>query len=136
MENVMNFEIVLIAAAIHILFWEKMPEWGTLFMRVIDALPGPLRTLYYDWKCPYCAGFWIALVLHGLTGLWFLPVLAEMPAYLGVIGAPLAWVLDALAVAMLVLVMIISIKAVGLPAMKAHQMRDEFMQSMAKEEKR
>ena len=65
----MTFELVLMGTSIHILIWEKLPEWGTWFNTFIAALPGPLRSLYEQWHCPYCAGFWIALVLHGLTGL-------------------------------------------------------------------
>jgi hypothetical protein len=42
----MTFELVLIATAIHILIWEKLPEWGTWFNTFIAALPRPLSSLY------------------------------------------------------------------------------------------
>lgn len=125
----MNLELVLIGVAIHLLFWEKLPEWGTWFNSIIAALPRPFRTLYEQWHCPYCAGFWIALVLHGLTGMWTLTELSELPAYLGHLALPLAWFLDALATATLIYAAIIGLKALGLPAMKAHLMKDEFMKT-------
>ncbi len=87
----MSFEAALIGAAIHMLFWEKLPEWGTWFNRMIAALPAPLRTLYAQWRCPYCAGFWIALCLHGATGLSTLAALDTLPAFWGRLGAPLGW---------------------------------------------
>lgn len=125
----MTFELVLMGTAIHILIWEKLPEWGTWFNTFIAALPRPLRKLYEQWHCPYCAGFWIALALHGVTGFWTIPELATLPAYLGIFASPIAWVLDALATATLIYAAIIGLKAMGLPAMKAHLMKDDFMKA-------
>ncbi len=125
----MTFELVLIGTAIHILIWEKLPDWGTWFTAFIAALPRPLRSLYEQWHCPYCAGFWIALALHALTGFWTLPDLATLPSTLGVAAPPVGWFLDALATATLIYAAILSLRAIGLPAMKAHMMKEEFMKS-------
>ncbi|WP_377191740.1 hypothetical protein [Ruegeria meonggei] len=125
----MTLELVLMVTAIHILIWEKLPEWGTWFNRFIAALPRPLSSLYEQWHCPYCAGFWIALMLHGLTGFWTIPKLATLPKYLGVTAIPIGWTLDALASATLIYAAIIGLKAIGLPAMKAHMMKEDFMKS-------
>ncbi len=130
----MNFELVLMAVAIYILVWEKLPEWGTWFNSFIAVLPRPLRALYQQWHCPYCAGFWIALVLHGLTGFWTIPDLASLPNYLGATATPIGWGLDALASATLVYAAIISLRAIGLPAMKAHMMKEDFMKNAFKDE--
>ena len=129
MESI-NFELVIMGYAIYLLFWEKLPEWGTLFNRLINLLPKPLQKLYADWRCPYCSGFWIALVLHALTGLQTLPALSAMPAYLGGAGLPLAWFLDALATAALVLVTHLAISAIAGPAIQGHKIKAEFMASM------
>ncbi|WP_170328002.1 hypothetical protein [Ruegeria arenilitoris] len=125
----MTFELVLMATAIHILIWEKLPEWGTWFNRFIAALPRPLNSLYEQWRCPYCAGFWIALVLHGLTGFWTIPALATLPGHLGATATPIGWFLDALASATLIYAAIIGLRAIGLPAMKAHMMKEDFIKS-------
>jgi hypothetical protein len=125
----MTFELVLIGTAIHILIWDKLPEWGTWFNRLLAALPDPLKTLYGQWRCAYCAGFWIALTLHALTGFWTLPALAALPAHLGIAAAPLGWLLDALASATLIYISVITLNALRLPAMKAHMMKQEFMKS-------
>ncbi|MCU9848318.1 hypothetical protein OEZ60_09885 [Defluviimonas sp. WL0024] len=125
----MTFELVLIGTALHILIWEKLPEWGSWFNALLARLPGPLRALYGQWHCPYCAGFWIALALHALTGLWTVPALAGLPARLGPPGDAIGWFLDALASATLIYAAILSLKAVGLPAMKAHLMKEDFVKS-------
>ncbi|QMU56921.1 MAG: hypothetical protein GKR98_01065 [Boseongicola sp.] len=125
----MTLELALIGTAIHVLIWEKLPEWGTWFNTFIASLPRPLQTLYEQWRCPYCAGFWIALALHALTGLWTNQSLSALPPYLGPLATPTGWFLDALATATLILAGTIALKALGLPAMKAHLMKDEFMKS-------
>ncbi|MCV0429066.1 MAG: hypothetical protein K5905_26735 [Roseibium sp.] len=126
----MNYELMLMGAAIHILVWEKLPEWGTWFNTFLEHLPRPLQALYDQWHCPYCAGFWIALLLHAVTGFWTIPGLANLPAYLGILRDPVAWVLDGLATATLIYTAILSLKAIGLPAMQAHMMKADFMKSV------
>ncbi|MES0811191.1 hypothetical protein ABLO27_17015 [Roseibium sp. SCPC15] len=130
----MTFELMLMGTAIHILVWEKLPEWGTWFQSLLRLLPQPLQTLYEQWRCPYCAGFWIALVLHALTGLWTIPALAELPAYLGVLREPVAWLLDALATATLIYATVLTVKAIGLPAMRAHMLKEDFMKTAFKDQ--
>ena len=132
----MNYELILIGTAIHILIWEKLPEWGTWFNTFIAALPGPLQTLYGQWRCAYCAGFWIALCLHGLTGIWTIPGLATLPGYLGVTAMPIGWFLDGLGTATLILTSVLTLKAIGLPAMKSHLMKEEFMKTVFAEEEK
>ncbi|WP_428644633.1 hypothetical protein [Roseibium sp.] len=125
----MTFEPTLLGVAIHILFWEKLPEWGSWFNTGLTYLPKPLQTLYEQWRCPYCAGFWIALVLHAVTGFWTIPALSTLPDLLWIPGAAVAWGLDALATATLIYAAVLSLKAIGLPAMKAHLMKAEFLQN-------
>lgn len=123
----MAFELTLIGAAIHILIWQKLPEWGSWFNALLAKLPRPLQTLYSQWHCAYCAGFWIALVLHALTGFWSIPALADLVGTMRGFGMPLAWFLDGLASAMLIYLTVLATKAIGLPAMKAHLMSKDFM---------
>lgn len=92
-------------------------------------MPRPLKSLCDQWYCPCCAGFWIALVLHALTGFWTLPGLENLPSFVGVLREPVAWTLDALAAATLIYAAILTIKAIGLPAMKAHMMKAAFLNS-------
>ena len=125
----MNFTPALIGLAAYILIWEKLPTWGTWFNAVVTRLPRPLQTLYEQWRCPFCVGFWMGLVIHAATGFWSLPTLAQLPAYWGVFALPLGWTLDALATGTLMLIGKIALDAIGLPAMKSHLMRDEFMKS-------
>ena len=125
----MNFTPALIGLAAYTLIWEKLPTWGTWFNAILTRLPRPPQTLYEQWRCPFCVGFWMGLVIHAATGLWSLPTLAQLPAYWGVFALPLGWTLDALATGTLMLIGKIALDAIGLPAMKSHMMRDEFMKS-------
>jgi len=129
MNESLNVELVIMGYAIYLLFWEKLPEWGTLFNRMIEMLPKPLQKLYADWRCPYCSGFWIALVLHALTGLQTVPALSNMPVYLGAAGLPFAWFLDALVTAALVLIVHLAVSALAGPAIAGSKMKAEFMAS-------
>ena len=128
----MNLELALIGTAIHILIWQKLPEWGTWFNRLIAVLPRPLRTVYEQWKCPYCAGFWIGLALHATTGLWTVDALSTLPSTLGALASPIGWFLDALATATLIYAATVTLEAIGLPAMKAHMMKEDFVKSAFK----
>jgi len=132
-EKIMNFELALMGYALYLLIWEKLPEWGTWFNKLIALLPKPLQKLYADWRCPYCSGFWIALALHALTGLQTLPQLTSMPEYLGILAQPLAWFLDALATSALVLITHLFVSALSGPAIKGHKLLAEFKASMAEE---
>ncbi|MDA4846263.1 hypothetical protein [Hoeflea poritis] len=125
----MSFELALIGVSVHLLIWEKLPEWGTWFNALLARLPQPLQTLYEQWRCPYCAGFWIALVLHGMTGFWTISALAELPAYWGPAMPFVGWFLDALASAVLIQVGILIVGALRLPAMKSYMMKQDFMRS-------
>ncbi len=127
----MNIELLLMGYGIYLLFWEKLPEWGGWFNRILATLPQPLQKLYADWRCPYCSGFWLALALHALTGLQTLPGLSNMPSYLGALAEPLAWFLDALATAALVLILHLMISAISGPAIQGRKMLAEFKASMA-----
>ncbi len=118
----MSFALIIIGTSIHVLIWEKLPEWGSWFNALLVKLPRPLRKLYDDWHCAYCAGFWIALLLHAITGIWTIPALGEMSGF----GVFLAWILDALATAIGIYTFNFLIMALKLPAMKAYQMEAEF----------
>ena len=79
----MAIENILLGIAIHQLFWEHLPHWGTWFDRLLKMLPQPLQTLYEQWRCPYCAGFWIGLAVHAMTGRFLFGAFAELPSYWG-----------------------------------------------------
>lgn len=42
----MNFTLALMGLSIYLLIWEKLPDWGTWFNKVIVHLPEPLAYLY------------------------------------------------------------------------------------------
>ena len=100
----MNYEIPLMGLAIYLLFWDKLPQWGTWFNWILAKMPRPIQYLYEAWKCPYCSGFWLGLALHATTGLWFLPKLAYLPGYWAPVDPIIGWFLDALSVGLVVLV--------------------------------
>ncbi|WP_341502728.1 hypothetical protein [Gallaecimonas sp. GXIMD4217] len=126
----MEFTLTLMGLSLYLLIWEKLPDWGSWFNRLVAALPRPLAYLYQAWRCPYCFGFWAALALHGLTGHWTLPALAESPAYLGPAGPAIAWFLDALATALLIMAGKLMLSAIAVPAIKGHQMTEQFRAAM------
>ncbi|WP_163832734.1 hypothetical protein [Spartinivicinus ruber] len=130
----MNFTVALMGLAIYILLWEKLPDWGGWFNWIIEHLPKPLAYLYEAWRCPYCFGFWISLVLHGVTGIQTIPELASMPVYMGKVGIVVAWFLDALATATLIMLGQLLINAIAVPAIKGHQMTQEFRLSFKEEQ--
>ena len=121
----MNFHLVLTGTALRILLWEELPEWGHWFNILLARLPTSLRTLYAQWKCSWCSGFWIALALHAITGQWLIPDLANLNIQHGLVASIIGWFLDAIASATLINMLHLTIKAIGLPAMKA-----EFMKSI------
>ena len=125
----MNFTLALMGLSIYILLWEKLPDWGNWFNWIIERLPRPLAYLYKAWQCPYCFGFWIALVLHGITGLQTITAIKSMPSYMGVGGTAIAWILDALATATLIMFGQLCLNAIAVPAIKGYQMTAEFKQS-------
>jgi hypothetical protein len=123
----MNFTLALMGLSIYILFWEKLPDWGNGFNWIIQRLPRPLAYLYEAWRCPYCFGFWIALALHGITGLQTIPALETMQTSMG--GVAIAWILDALATATIIMFAQLCINAIAVPAIKGYQMTMEFRKS-------
>ncbi len=123
----MAIENLLLGIAIHQLFWEHLPHWGTWFTRFLKLLPHPLQTLYEQWRCPYCAGFWIGLAVHAVTGNYLFASFAEMPAYWGSLATPLAWFMDALVFAALNKLGVLAVHAIGLPALKGHQAKEAFL---------
>lgn len=126
----MNITPALVGLALYILVWQKLPEWGTLFTTVLSKMPQPVQTLYKDWQCPYCVGFWLGLSLHAATGIWTLPALAELPAYWGITGLIIAWFFDALVTGTLILMGKLAIDAVSFVAIKGVVARTEFMAQM------
>ena len=66
----MTYQNLILGISIYLLLWEHLPHWGRWFKRLIAALPGPLQTLYEQWRCPYCVGFWIGLGLVGAEWRW------------------------------------------------------------------
>ncbi|MDF2178391.1 hypothetical protein P2G88_09015 [Aliiglaciecola sp. CAU 1673] len=125
----MNLAPALIGLSLYILIWEKLPDWGNWFNAVLARLPKPLAYLYEAWRCPYCFGFWCALALHFLSGLYTLDSLAQPVEYLGLAGTPIAWFLDALATALLMMLGSLLLKALAVPAIKGQQMTEAFRQA-------
>lgn len=128
----MDITLPLTGLALYILIWEKLPEWGTWFTRGLTALPTPLRTLYQQWTCPYCSGFWIGLALHGITGLWTLPRLANSTLTVsGPAGLAAAWFLDALTTGLLMACGKVTLTALQGPALTAMVRRPALMAEIA-----
>lgn len=125
----MNLTPALLGLALYILIWQKLPEWGTLFNTILSKMPRPIQTLYRDWQCPYCVGFWFGLALHAVTGIWTLPALIELSTHWGALGIVSAWFLDALATGTLILVGKMTIDAMSFAAIKGVLLRTEFMAS-------
>ncbi|ALU41551.1 hypothetical protein [Pseudoalteromonas rubra] len=122
----MTFSLVLMGLSIHVLLWEKLPDWGTWFKTLVARLPAPLGYLYTAWRCPYCFGFWIALLLQQLTGIYTLPELSSLTATFGATGTVLSMSLDALVTALLIMVSSLALKALALPAIKGHELTMSF----------
>ncbi|WP_244951674.1 hypothetical protein [Pseudoalteromonas luteoviolacea] len=124
-----NWSIALMGLSLHVLIWEKLPEWGNWFNKIVMHLPRPLAYLYESWHCPYCFGFWAALAIHMLTGQFTLASLKTMPAYLGMAATPIALFLDASVSALLIFVGSLLIKALSGPALVGHQKVMAFKQA-------
>lgn len=122
----MDFTIVLVSLSLYVLIWEKLPDWGTWFNRLIDKLPGPLAYLYQAWRCPYCFGFWAALCLQWLTGIQSFPGLYNMPEFLAGAGYAMALCLDALGAALLIMLGKLVLSAIAGPAIKGYEMTQAF----------
>lgn len=133
MAGTINFELALMGLAIHILIWNKLPDWGTWFPKMIASLPRPIRKLYEGWQCPYCFGFWAALTLHGFTGIQTLPALSSLPDW-GIIGLLIAWSLDALATATLIYFGSHTLGTLNWGAAKGYFAAQEFKESLDKQE--
>lgn len=123
----MTYEILILGISIHMLLYEQLPHWGTWFTTAISKLPKPLQTLYQQWRCPYCCGFWIGVVLHGVTGAWLFPTFAELPSFWGVAQLPLGWFLDGLSFAILTKLGVLVIHAVSLPALLGFAKKQAFL---------
>ena len=128
----MTPELLILGTAIYLLFWEHLPHWGTWFIGVLGALPQPIQTLYEQWRCPYCVGFWIGLTLHAVTGMWLFPAFAGLPDWLGPLALPLGWLFDALAFAVLNKFAVLTLNAVSYPAIKGAEAKAAFMAKMSK----
>lgn len=122
----MDFSLILMGSALHVLVWEKLPDWGNWFNWLVARLPRPLAYLYESWHCAFCFGFWAGLGLHALVGVYTLPQLANMPSYLGVLGTPIAWFLDALVTALIMVIISLLMKAISGPALAGHKAMMEF----------
>ena len=123
----MTYENLLLGVAIHLLFYDHLPHWGTWFKRILAMLPTPLQTLYEQWRCPYCAGFWIGLALHALTGQWFLPIFAELPGFWGAASLPIGWFFDGLAFAVMNKLAVLVINAISYPALLTMAKKKEIL---------
>lgn len=123
----MAIQNLILGMSIYMLFYDHLPHWGSWFNRILKALPQPLQTLYDYWRCPYCVGFWIGLVLHAVTGSWLFDAFAALPAGLD-------WIADALAFAVLNKAGVIVVNAVSYPALLAMEKKDAFFAKQAEAE--
>ncbi|ASP40360.1 hypothetical protein CHH28_17495 [Bacterioplanes sanyensis] len=124
----MSLQLVLLVWSCHMLFWEKLPEWGSWFSGFIERLPRSLAYLYQAWHCPYCFGFWAAIAAHAITGhTTFVWPMAEQGSALLLL---LAWLSDALVTAVLVMLVSVSYSALSGPAVRGMQLTQEFKQAM------
>ncbi|MEO0487615.1 MAG: hypothetical protein AAF092_17065 [Pseudomonadota bacterium] len=121
----MAIENLILGISIHLLFYEHLPHWGTWFMAGIRRLPQPLQTLYEQWRCPYCAGFWIGLVLHALTGTWFLAAFDGAFSVLGPFAEVASWCADGLAFAVMSKLGVMALSALAYPAILGMQKKAE-----------
>lgn len=126
----MDFTTSILGLALYILIWMKLPEWGTWFNTILSKLPQPLQTLYKQWQCPYCVGFWMGLALHAMTGLWTISAFSTLPEFWGVSAPFIGWFMDALVTATFILLGKLVLDAIGLPAMKGHMMKTEFLKNL------
>lgn len=122
-----DFTPALIGFALYLLIWEKLPDWGTWFVKLLNLLPGFLKTLYEQWVCAYCVGFWLGLMVHWVTGLWTIEALRDLPEFWGPAGPAIGWFLDALATGTIIYFLKNILDAIRLPAMKANMMRDDYI---------
>ena len=128
----MNFEITFMGLAIYLLVWEKLPEWGNWFDRMIQWLPSILKSLYEGWRCPYCSGFWISLLLQQLTGLQTLSSLQFGNELVLDMNYFVHRFLDALASATCILFLKLLLDAVSGYALKGYLAKKEFKEAMKK----
>lgn len=131
--EILNLPNLLLGISIHMLIWEHLPHWGSWFNAILERLPKPLQTLYEQWRCPYCAGFWIGLALHGVTVAWFVPAFADLPEYLGSLTTLLGWFFDGLVFAALNKLGVLVLAAISFPAIRGHEMKAQFMAKMKAE---
>ena len=129
----MTIENLILGTALYFLIWEQLPHWGTWFGRILAALPTPLQTLYEQWRCPFCVGFWIGLTLHGATGRYLFPAFADLPATWGAFALPLGWFFDALCFAILNKGGVLVINAISYPAILGHQKKRDFLSATARD---
>lgn len=123
----MTYQNLILGVAIYLLFYEHLPHWGTWFNAILKRLPKPLQTLYEQWRCPYCCGFWIGLVLHACTGQWFIPAFSDLPAFWGAAGPVFGWTVDGLCFAVMNKLGVLIITAMAYPALLGLQKKEEFL---------
>ncbi|MFY0594879.1 MAG: hypothetical protein JXQ85_00475 [Cognatishimia sp.] len=129
----LNLPNLLLGISIHMLIWEHLPHWGSWFNAILKRLPKPIKSLYEQWRCPYCAGFWIGLALHGATGTWFVQAFADLPAFWGPLATPMGWFFDGLVFAALNKLGVLTLTAISFPAIRGHELKAQFMAKMKSE---
>jgi hypothetical protein len=126
-----DFTAALITLSLYILIWEKLPYWGTWFNTLLDRSPRWLQTLYGQWRCAFCAAFWIALLLHLLPGLSTLTGLqattadAVWPVHVLIIF------LDSLSCATLVYIGNLLISAILAATPRGHELRIDYARKVS-----
>lgn len=65
--------------------------------------------------------------MHAATGQWLFDAFAALPDFWGVARTPLGWFLDALVFASLTKLGVLTVHAIGLPALKGHKAKMAFL---------
>lgn len=97
---------VLVSTAIWMFLFRKLATWKW-FVALRKRFHVSLEYLWKGWTdCAYCGAFWIALVVRGVTGLHSVDFPKDAPLLV-------LWVLDALATAIGVLLVVRILDALG-----------------------
>lgn len=129
MYKMIDITAALITLSLYILVWEKLPYWGTWFNTLVGKSPRWLQTLYMQWRCAFCAAFWIALLLHLLPGLSTLTGLQAITSDATWPVHALVIFLDSLSCATLVYVGHLLINAVLAATPRGHELRIDYARS-------
>lgn len=126
----------LISLSLYILIWDKLPFWGNWFNYALDKCPSWIRTLYDQWRCPFCVGFWLAGLVHLTVGLWTVGELETYPVLSGWPTFVLYIFLDCLSCATLVYVGNLILSVLLSSTIRGHEIKIDYMRASSAEHER